>query len=127
MTSLSDHTDRLLRVAKSIKFTTARTGLSGRVVAGPFTAAVLHTHLGDLIRDADPSELGIFNLVHPAGPGANQAHDRDDGGSPRPEITRVEFPGATPLKKPLAREETQKRNELEPEVYAHAALKYMDR
>ena len=125
MTSLSSSIDRLSHVAKSISSTTAKIGVSGKT-GGPFTAAVLYTHLGDLIRDVDPSELGLFNLVQPADPGANHALDKDNGRASRPEITRVEFPGATPLKKPK-KEETQKRKELEPEVYAQAALKYMDR
>ena len=91
-----------------------------------FTRSVLSTPLGDLIRDIDPSELGLFTLVPPP-----QQQSRVNVQSrPPPEITRVEVVSATPLRKhPSA----QRRNVLvqpkepEPEVFAEAALKYIDR
>lgn len=134
MTSLSDQIDRLSRHTKSIRSTTATTGISssGRRakfgVAGPFTRAVLCTPLGDLIRDIDPSELGLFNLVNPPGPRNSHNPENDFRGALGPEVARVEFLGATPLRKPTGRrEEVQKPKEVEPEVYAQAALKYLDR
>lgn len=119
MSSLADQIDRLSRHTKSIKSTALSTASSSAGVAGPFTRALLEAPLGDLIRDIDPSELGLFNLVNPT---KNTHHDRD---ALEPEITRVEFHGATPLRR--RKEETSKQKEIEPEVYAQAALKYIDR
>jgi hypothetical protein len=104
MTSLSDQIDRLSQCACSIKDTT----LGALKNNNPFTTAVLTTQLGDLIRDVDPSELGLFNLVP----------------SSDPEIKRVEFTGPTPLRKPTRRDD--KPPEIDPEVYAQAALKCID-
>ncbi len=78
----------------------------------PFATAVLDTQLGDLIRDVDPSELGLFSLVVP--------HSEQDARGDIPKLARSGFPGATPLKPTT-------RREVDPEVYAHAALKYIDR
>ncbi|KZT04603.1 uncharacterized protein LAESUDRAFT_682400 [Laetiporus sulphureus 93-53] len=124
MSSLSEHVDRLSLLAKSIR--SSATNIS-RETTGPFTEAVLHTPLGDLIRDVDPAELGLFTLVSPAKPA--------DPEVPAPsysEIARAEFHGATPLKKPPAprkgRHDPQGRpGEHDPEVYARAAIKYLDR
>lgn len=132
MSTLADQIDRLSRHTKSIYLTASQTALPqsrNQGVAGPFTRAVLHTPLGDLIRDIDPSELGLFNLVNPPNVGrVNQQH-RDSGTASLPEITRVEFHGATPLRKQVTsrKEEAHKPKEIEPEVYAQAALKYIDR
>ena len=104
MTSLSDQIDRLSQCACSIKDTT----LGALKNNNPFTAAVLTTELGDLIRDVDPSELGLFNLVP----------------SSDAEIKRVQFTGSTPLRKATRRDD--KPPEIDPEVYAQAALKCID-
>lgn len=122
MPSLSDRIDRLTATAKAIR-ASAAVIVPGNI---PFTRAVLDTALGDLIRDIDASELGLFTLV-PA-PDAD-VRKQPDNGPRRGEISRVEFPGATPLRKqPGARREGMLRpKEYEPEVYAHAALKYLDR
>ncbi|KZT27974.1 hypothetical protein NEOLEDRAFT_1167693 [Neolentinus lepideus HHB14362 ss-1] len=120
MASLTNSIDRLSEIAKSIR--TTASSISAAPAAGPFTRAVLHTHLGDLIRDADPSEVGLFTLVQPARP------DSDNVGAKVKEVTRVEFTGATPLRKPTGRYGAKtKEREPEPEVYAQAALKYLDR
>jgi len=111
MASLSDQIDRLTRNTRSIKVTAAQTAKAPTT----FTRAVLETHLGDLIRDIDPSELGLFSLVE----GPSNASE-----APDPQIKRTEFPGATPLKRRQARPEV--KQEIEPEVYAHAALKYIE-
>lgn len=127
MVALADQIDRLARNTRNIKTTAATiaAGDASNSVAGPFTRAMLTTELGDLIRDIDPSELGLFNLVAP--PNA-AAVDRDMQSAAAPEITRVEFHGATPLRRPPPkRDELQKTKEVEPEVYAQAALKYIDR
>ncbi|KAG1870399.1 hypothetical protein C8R48DRAFT_746809 [Suillus tomentosus] len=88
---------------------------------GLFTTAILNTALGDLIRDIDSSELGLFTLVHPPSHVPTESEARGV-------ISRVEFSGATPLKKPPSRrQEMTKPREYEPEVYAQAALKYLDR
>ncbi|KAG1851109.1 hypothetical protein F4604DRAFT_1592568 [Suillus subluteus] len=117
MPSLSDQIDHLTSLSKSIKASADGFPTSD----GLFTTAVLNTALGDLIRDIDSSELGLFTLVHPPShvPAESEA---------RGVISRVEFPGATPLKKPPSRrQEMTKPREYEPEVYAQAALKYLDR
>lgn len=111
---LSEHIDRLSRTARAIKSTIATP--TNASFAGPFTRAVLNTHLGNLIRDIDPSELGLFTLTSLV-----PVHGHQDS---EPEITRVEFTGATPLRKPRLKE---KEKEAEPEVFANAALKYIDR
>lgn len=121
MSNLADLIDRLSSTVKSIRSTAAAISDPNADSEGPFTRAVLHTPLGDLIRDVDSSELGLFTLVTPAAaPHQEKAKD---------EITRVEFPGATPLKRPAAarRDDAMRIKELEPEVYAQAALKYLDR
>ncbi|KAF8070274.1 hypothetical protein FPV67DRAFT_1009151, partial [Lyophyllum atratum] len=112
MASLSDQIDRLSRHTRAIKNTAATTATT--TTAYPFTHAVLSAHLGDLIRDVDPSELGLFSLPSSAAPTSG--------------ITRAEFSGATPLRKPPPRrDEAQKVKEIEPEIYAQAALKCIDR
>ncbi|KAG6820882.1 hypothetical protein H0H93_010226 [Arthromyces matolae] len=108
MSSLSDQIDRLSRNTRAIRATTAHFNAP---VSGPFTRAILSTHLGDLIRDVDLSELGLFSLPESES-----------------QITRAEFTGATPLKKASSRrEDVFKTKEIDPEVYAHAALKCIDR
>ena len=104
---------------------------SGSTSAGPFTRAVLETPLGDLIRDIDPSELGLFTLVQPSQHAGAYVPQEEGGASgSKTEIARVALPIATPLRRPPAmrkREGGQKPGEHEPEVYAHAALKFLDR
>lgn len=120
---LSDRIDHLAATAKAIRASAA--AIQENPAAVPFTRAVLDTTLGDLIRDIDASELGLFTLV-PA-PDA-EVRKQPDNGSRRGEISRVAFPGATPLRKqPARRDDMFKPKEYEPEVYAHAALKYLDR
>ena len=120
MTSLSDQIDRLTRHARAINSAASQTA-DKRTTVSVFTRAVLYTQLGDLIRDIDPSELGLFTLLEP--PSAN-SYDRDTHTSTDPKITRTRFHGATPLKKRPPRQD--KSQAIEPEVYAHAALKYID-
>ncbi|KAG2342545.1 hypothetical protein BDR05DRAFT_934910 [Suillus weaverae] len=116
MPSLSDQIDHLTSLSKSIKASADGFPASD----GLFTTAVLKTPLGDLIRDIDSSELGLFTLVHPPSHVPTESEARGV-------ISRVEFPGATPLRKPPSRrQETTKPREYEPEVYAQAALKYLD-
>jgi hypothetical protein len=125
MAALSDQTDRLSRNTKSIRSIAAKIGNHlGEGVAGPFTRAVLDTALGDLIRDVDLSEIGLFSLTDSTSAGTARAHERDAKGVENPELVRVEFPGSTPLRK---RRDDPKPKEVEPEVYAQAALKYLDR
>jgi hypothetical protein len=114
MSSLSDHVERLTRLAKSIN--AAATAILASPNSGLFTTAVLQTPLEDLIRDVDPSELGLFTL-------------QTRPGEQKEELGRVAFSGATPLRKNVRRREEGKRKEadVEPEVYAQAALKYLDR
>jgi hypothetical protein len=132
MASLSDQIDRLSRNTKSIRGIVTQTAslprkheIPGLGVAGPFTCAVLNADLGDLIRDIDPSELGLFSLLTPLG---GRSLDKDVRGGPPVEISRAGFSGATPLRKgPPRRDDASKSKDIEPEIYAKAALKYIDR
>ncbi|KAK7057299.1 hypothetical protein R3P38DRAFT_3341669 [Favolaschia claudopus] len=54
-----------------------RAAASSSLPPSPFTNAVLNTHLGDLIREIEPAELGLFT----------------------PQLARVEFHGPAPRKK----------------------------
>ncbi|KAG1746080.1 hypothetical protein EDB19DRAFT_2023448 [Suillus lakei] len=95
--------------------------MGSRPRMGSLQQLSLTTALGDLIRDIDSSELGLFTLVHPPSHVPTESEARGV-------ISRVEFPGATPLRKPPSRrQEMTKPREYEPEVYAQAALKYLDR
>lgn len=120
MPSLTDHIDRLTRTIKSIN--DSASAIAQHNHSGPFTRAVLTVPLGDLIRDIDPSELGLFTLVPPP-------RVSTQSGPPQ-EVTRVEVVSATPLRKQAS---AQRRDVLfpskepEPEVFAEAALKYIDR
>ena len=120
MPSLTDHIDRLTRTMKSVK--DSASAITERDHSGPFTRAVLTVPLGDLIRDIDPSELGLFTVVPPPRVSTQTG--------PHQEVTRVEVVSATPLRKhPSAqrRDVLFPPKEPEPEVFAEAALKYIDR
>ncbi|KAI0356316.1 hypothetical protein OH77DRAFT_1495639 [Trametes cingulata] len=123
MASLTEHVDRISALASSIR--AAASPPPRTTIPGPFTRAILETPLGDLIRDIDPSELGLFTLVQPQQPVLPDIEPTNV------EIGRVEFLGATPLRKPPSakhgRADGQRPREHDPEVYAHAALKYLDR
>ncbi|KAI0256305.1 hypothetical protein BJV78DRAFT_1278820 [Lactifluus subvellereus] len=125
MPSLTDHIDRLTRSTKTVK--ASASSIISHSHSGPFTASVLTSPLGDLIRDVDPAELGLFSLIPP--PQTVAPRDSTQPGPP-PEITRVEVVSATPLRKhPSAhrRDVLIQSKEPEPEVFAEAALKYIDR
>ena len=120
MPSITDHLDRLTTSLKSVR--ASASAITPHNHSGPFTRSVLNTPLGDLIRDIDPSELGLFTLVPPPRVSTQSA--------PSQEITRVEVVSATPLRKHPS---TRRRDVLfqpkepEPEVFAEAALRYIDR
>ncbi|PPQ99747.1 hypothetical protein CVT24_009730 [Panaeolus cyanescens] len=118
ITTLSDHIDAFTRHTRSINSSASQ--ISNKSLhSSLFTRAVLNTHLGDLIRDIDPSELGLFTLT---GPQNQQNYEKDT--QQQHEIKRTEFTGATPLRRnPHRRDEKQS---IEPEVYARAALKYVE-
>ncbi|KAH9895052.1 hypothetical protein C8Q73DRAFT_745415 [Cubamyces lactineus] len=123
MATLTDHVDRLSAIAMSIRAAAAPPPRSA--IPGPFARAILETPLGDLIRDIDPAEMGLFTLVQP------QQLPIPEVEPTNVEIARVEFLGATPLRKPPSakhpRPDGQRPREHDPEVYANAALKYLDR
>ena len=129
MPSLSDHIDRLANTARSIRSAATATASSAAPIGNAFTAAVLDTPLGDLIRDADPSELGLFTLLPPAPVARHPGACEPDPMGPPAEIARVEVVSATPLRKhpTVRREDVLRPKEPEPEVYAEAALKYLER
>ncbi|KAF5351985.1 hypothetical protein D9756_007381 [Leucocoprinus leucothites] len=118
MPSLSDHIDQLTKHTKNISAAAQHVSASSSY-QGPFTNAILNAHLGDLIRDVDPSELGLFSLVQPERAAVQE----------KPvEIERVNFHGATPLRRPHPRHDDASRvRDVDPELYAEAAMKYMDR
>ncbi|RDX50020.1 hypothetical protein OH76DRAFT_1402866 [Lentinus brumalis] len=123
MASLVDHVDRISALARSIRASATPPDVP---IPGPFARAILDTPLGDLIRDIDPSELGLFTLVQPQQPIIPEVETGNV------EIARVEFLGATPLRKPPAAKSernggTRAPREHDPEVYANAALKYLER
>ena len=79
--------------------------------------------LGDLARDIDASELGLFTIVEP--PAARvYADEQGTVDQSAPELARVEFHGATPLRQPT-KGIPALRAEKEPEVYAEVALRYL--
>ncbi|KXN90213.1 hypothetical protein AN958_04703 [Leucoagaricus sp. SymC.cos] len=118
MPSLPDHIHRLAAITKNISQIVPNSTPADSS-PGPFTSAILCSHLGDLIRDVDPSELGLFSLVQPQRAAVQE----------RPvEIERVNFHGATPLRRPNPRHDDASRaRDFDPELYAEAALKYLDR
>jgi hypothetical protein len=108
MASISDKIDRFTRNTRNIKVAASKT-VNPATTLPIFTRAVLYTDLGDLITDIDPSDLGLFTL---------EQTNSD------PQLARTQFPGATPLKRRPARQDPPQ--EIEPEVFARAALKYID-
>ena len=113
---LSDQIDSLTHRTRSIRAVasqTAPTAPSTRF-SNPFTHAVLYAEIGDLIRDVEATELGLFTLIKSAG--TNDPHER--------QLKRIDFVGATPLKKNPARRE-ERAAEVPPEVYTEAALKFL--
>ena len=89
----------------------------------------------DRARDADASELGLFTLVAPPAAASTQQVASDVENKPPPalgEIALAEVPAATPLRIPAASDRMVtgskgKVKDKEPEVYAEAALKYLNR
>ena len=135
MSNLTDYVERLSNIASTIAnpaIAVRRLPDSGQESSstGPFTRAVLQTPLGDLIRDIDPSEIGLFTLVQSSTHARPQTPQED---APRQtvEVARVSLPVATPLRKPPSasnyrRQDGQRPGEYEPEIYANAALKFLD-
>lgn len=94
----SHHIDRLARSTRAI-----RAAVAADVPDAPFTRALLDLPVTASIRDADHSELALFALAPE---------------QTAPRLARAVFPTATPLRRPP-------RNDPDPEVYAHAALKFI--
>lgn len=125
MPTLLDHIDRFAYTANAIQ--SIAKGAS-QPLPTPYVRAVLRTPLGDLARDVDPSELGLFTLVPNASTPTATGDDSNASAAQKNALTRVEFPGATPLRRPAGTAKHARReNDKEPEVYAEAALKYLDR
>lgn len=118
MSSLTDFIDRLASNSKKVKLTASAINSNSR--SSFYTDAVLHTHLGDLIREVDDSEIGLFTLKQPA--------THTSAGPTGPRIARTEFTTATPLRKQPPRHDKAKKaqSDFDPEDLARAALKYMD-
>ncbi|KAL1672848.1 hypothetical protein EV122DRAFT_271200 [Schizophyllum commune] len=122
--SLLESIDRLSQQAKSIRNSACsiaprQSHLDPRLnVAGPFTRAILYTSLGDLIREVEPTELGLFHVVDSPASG-------DAPATSAAELTRVSVPVATPLRRPPPKDERHKQRP-DPEIYAKAALRYVE-
>jgi hypothetical protein len=129
MSALLQHIDQLTHLSSNL----SSTSTSITAASGPFTHAVIHAPLQHLIRDADHSELALFTLAPTSNtttaPGTTQTRDRDRDLA----LERVPFAGATPLKrrplrhKPDSTATQPKQEEIDPQIYARAALKYLDR
>jgi len=117
--SLPDYIELVSSISKSIR---ANVSEPDDHSPGFYTNAVLKTPLGDLIREADPSEAGLFTLVPPS---PYEAGAEEEGPGSATHVTRADLPNATPLRPRTGRE--IKAQEHEPEVYANAALKFLDR
>lgn len=117
--SLPDYIELVSSISKSI-----RTNVSEPEDYAPgfYTSAALRAPLEDLIREADPSEVGLFTLVPPPSYGAGA---EEEGPGSATQVTRADLPSATPLRPRTGRE--IKTQEHEPEVYANAALRFLDR
>lgn len=120
--SLPDYIELVSSISKSI-----RTNVSepDNYAPGFYTNAILRTPLGDLIREADPSETGLFTLVPPPSYGAGTVEEGGEEPGSATHVTRVDLPSATPLRPRTGKE--IKVQDHEPEVYANAALKFLDR
>ena len=118
--SLPDYVELVSSISKSIRTNVSE---SNDYAPGFYTNAVLRIPLGDLIREADPSEVGLFTLVPPSSYGTGTIEGEELGSATH--VTRVELPSATPLRPRTGRE--IKAQDHEPEVYANAALKFLDR
>ncbi|PFH51984.1 hypothetical protein AMATHDRAFT_2473 [Amanita thiersii Skay4041] len=105
MASFSPNIDRLSRSSQAIAKAAQATAHHHHPL---FANALLHTPLGDLIRDIDHSELGLFHLTTSS-------------------VTRIDFPNPTPLKRALSRRDDVSKPSVDPEVYAQAAIKFIDR
>ncbi|KAF5311269.1 hypothetical protein D9758_018759 [Tetrapyrgos nigripes] len=100
MSALSDLSERLLRNSRAIK--SSATAIES-AKQGKFVRAALDTELGNLIRDIEPSELGLFHIERLS---TTTTHEKDiQHSSAEVQISRVEFHGATPLRKPATRRE----------------------
>lgn len=108
---LSDQIDRLSHRTTAIRATAHQTAHAD--APSPFTHAVLGAEIGHLIRDVDSTELGLFTL---------KRGSTDHAGH----LKRVEFVGATPLRKTAARRD-DRAPEIAPEVHAQSALKLLHR
>lgn len=121
MAFLSDQIDRLSKSTRSINV--AAGSIAGPSRSQSFTAAVLRVPLNHLIRQIDDTEIGLFSLVD-----SHSGHERTTSGRAAPELTRIEFQVATPLRRTQTRrDDGGKLKEQDPEIYAHAAFKYIDR
>jgi len=118
--SLPDYIELVSSISKSI-----RTNVSepDDYAPGFYTDAELRIPLGDLIREADPSEAGLFTLVPPSSYEASTTEGEEPSSATH--VTRADLPSATPLRPRTGRE--IKTQDHEPEVYANAALKFLDR
>lgn len=116
---LPDYIELVSSISKSIR---ANVSEPEDYAPGFYTNATLRTPLSDLIREADPSEAGLFTLVPPSSYGAGTEEEGPGGAT---QVTRADLPSATPLRPRTGRE--IKTQEHEPEVYANAALKFLDR
>lgn len=112
MPSLLDTIDRLTYTANSLHAIATSYKVED---VGPFTQAMLHSSLQDIIREADETEYNLFHFVR---------HPDDASMLGQGKLGRKEYKAATPLR---TRHVTGKIKEEEPEVYLEAALRYLNR
>ena len=117
---LPDYIELVSSISKSIR---ASASEPHDTTPGFYTNAVLRTPLADLIREADPSEVGLFTLVPPSSYGVGTIEEGELASTTH--VARVDLPNATPLKPRTGKE--IKAQDHEPEVYANAAMKFLDR
>lgn len=111
MPTLLDTIDRLTYTANLLHSTTISSKPEN---IGPFTQAMLHSSLQDIIREADETEYELFHF----------STRQDDSPSGQGTLGRREYKTATPLR---TRRNAGKAKDEEPEVYLEAALRYLDR
>lgn len=124
MPSLLDHIDRFSYTAQELRSSCQQISVNP---TGPYVRAALHTRIGDKARDIDASEIGLFTLVTSTAAHTHVVDEGEVASAVVNEVARVEFPGATPLRKPAGVVRGVMKDEKDPEVYAEAALKYLDR
>lgn len=128
MPTLLDHIDRFSLAASSLTRTAEDSESSlTNGDPGPFARAVLHASGMDVIRDALDSELGLFTLVPSMSAISSSQGQPHAVAGAQARVGKVEFGEATPLRKGRVAARLQRDLDADAEIYAEAALKFLDR